>query len=210
MLVFPSVCLFLISSLGSWRNRDCSVCVASCVRRIANVWFFLCTPTACLSVTNVTAALVATKCDAAESAREVDAASIAAAFPYLAGHFTTSGSAINSQRDCLQAMLRHVVGSGKGKVIPGELDWSVTPEPTPDSQAQSYFCSGLLVYRYIGLITKDRTPQHRMPIPGRFLACMTSHILAASPSLGGRLPAKSAISLSPRSVETNALVCPSR
>ncbi|CAN8103617.1 unnamed protein product [Discula destructiva] len=66
-----------------------------------------------LSLSNYTAALVATKCDAAEDAREVDSASISAAFPSVVA-FNTSESAINSQRDCLQAMLRHVVGSRKG------------------------------------------------------------------------------------------------
>ncbi|KAF3766224.1 hypothetical protein M406DRAFT_277035 [Cryphonectria parasitica EP155] len=64
-----------------------------------------------LSVSNYTSFLVATKCDAPEDVRELDTASVSAAFPSVMASFCTSATSPNSQRECLQAMLRTVVGS---------------------------------------------------------------------------------------------------
>lgn len=68
----------------------------------------------CLSVSNYPVVLVATKCDNPEELRELDTASIAAAYPSVVANFTTSPNSPNTTRDCLQVILRAVVSSRKG------------------------------------------------------------------------------------------------
>lgn len=73
---------------------------------------------ASLSVSNYTAFLAATKCETAEDARELDTASVTAAFPSAVASFLTASTAPNSQRECLQAMLRTIVNSRRGTLFP--------------------------------------------------------------------------------------------
>ena len=70
--------------------------------------------TASLSVSNYPVVLVATKCDNPEELRELDTASVAAAYPSVLANFTTSPTSPNTTRDCLQVILRAVVTGRKG------------------------------------------------------------------------------------------------
>ncbi|KAH8770139.1 ras guanine nucleotide exchange factor domain-containing protein [Diaporthe sp. PMI_573] len=67
-----------------------------------------------LSVSNYPVVLVATKCDNPEELRELDTASVAAAYPSVVANFTTSPNTPNTTRDCLQVILRAVVSGRKG------------------------------------------------------------------------------------------------
>lgn len=67
-----------------------------------------------LSVSNYPLVLVATKCDNPEELRELDTASVAAAYPSVIANFTTSSNSPNTARDCLQVILRVVVNGRKG------------------------------------------------------------------------------------------------
>lgn len=67
-----------------------------------------------LSVSNYPLVLVATKCDNPEELRELDTASVAAAYPSAVANFTTSPNTPNNTRDSLQAILRAVVNGRKG------------------------------------------------------------------------------------------------
>ncbi|KAL2282027.1 hypothetical protein FJTKL_11107 [Diaporthe vaccinii] len=67
-----------------------------------------------LSVSNCPVVLVATKCDNPEEVRELDTASVAAAYPSVVANFTTSPTSPNTTRDCLQIILRAVVTGRKG------------------------------------------------------------------------------------------------
>ncbi|PSR82238.1 ras guanine nucleotide exchange factor domain-containing protein [Coniella lustricola] len=90
-----------------------------------------------LSVSGYTTFLVATKCDTTEDVREVDTASISAAFPSVAASFCTSVNAPSSQRECLQAMLRTLVGNHRKGDDNGNsrrrAASSAAPEPLTDS-----------------------------------------------------------------------------
>ncbi|KAG8160175.1 hypothetical protein KVR01_009711 [Diaporthe batatas] len=67
-----------------------------------------------LSVSNYPLVLVATKCDNPEELRELDTASVAAAYPSVIANFNTSPKTPNTTRDCLQVILRAVVNGRKG------------------------------------------------------------------------------------------------
>lgn len=58
--------------------------------------------------------LVATKCDNPEDVRELDTASVAAAYPSVIANFSTSANSPNTTRECLQVILRAVVATRKG------------------------------------------------------------------------------------------------
>lgn len=74
---------------------------------------------ASLSVSNYPVVLVATKCDNPEELRELDTASVAAAYPSVVANFTTSPNTPNTTRDCLQVILRAVVSGRKGTKLHG-------------------------------------------------------------------------------------------
>lgn len=65
-------------------------------------------------MSNYPVVLVATKCDNPEEIRELDTASVAAAYPSVVANFTTSPTSPNTTRDCLQVILRAVVSGRKG------------------------------------------------------------------------------------------------
>lgn len=77
-------------------------------------------------MSNYPVVLVATKCDNPEELRELDTASIAAAYPSVVANFNTSPAAPNTTRDCLQVILRAVVTGRKG-TKPHPILVSATP-----------------------------------------------------------------------------------
>lgn len=73
-------------------------------------------------MSNYPLVLVATKCDNPEELRELDTASVAAAYPSVVANFTTSPNTPNTTRDSLQVILRAVVNGRKGtKLHPPSL-----------------------------------------------------------------------------------------
>lgn len=78
-------------------------------------------------MSNYPVVLVATKCDNPEDVRELDTASVAAAYPSVVANFCTSPTSPNSTRDCLQVILRTVVTGRKGTKLH-------TPSLCPDPE----------------------------------------------------------------------------
>jgi hypothetical protein len=60
--------------------------------------------------------LVATKCDNPEDVRELDTASVAAAYPAVVANFSISANSPNTTRECMQVILRAIVASRTGSV----------------------------------------------------------------------------------------------
>lgn len=101
-------------------------CFGSNSRAVSNSTFI-----AALSVSNYPTLLVATKCDSPEDVREVDTASVSAAFTSVVASFCTSTNSPTGQRECLQAMLRSVVSGRKG-IRP------LAPPPLPALSSETF------------------------------------------------------------------------
>lgn len=69
---------------------------------------------ASLAASNYPMVLVATKCDHPEDMRELDTASVAAAYPAVVANFSISANAPNTTRECMQVILRAIVASRNG------------------------------------------------------------------------------------------------
>lgn len=69
---------------------------------------------ASLAASNYPMVLVATKCDNPEDVRELDTASVAAAYPAVVANFSISANTPNTTRECMQVILRAIVATRKG------------------------------------------------------------------------------------------------
>ncbi|KUI67606.1 Ras guanine nucleotide exchange factor P [Cytospora mali] len=70
-----------------------------------------------LAVSNYPMVLVATKCDNPEDVRELDTASVAAAYPAVVANFSISANTPNTTRECLQVILRAIVANRRGDKV---------------------------------------------------------------------------------------------
>lgn len=129
-----------------------------------------------LAASNYPMVLVATKCDNPEDVRELDTASVAAAYPAVVANFSISANSPNTTRECMQVILRAIVASRTGEKLDAAsqrrraasaanleflIDFSNSGRPASEHSKHSRASSDLSMLRGFSATSNDRDSIYR-------------------------------------------------